>query len=555
MSFKPTHRRPIPNSSTLPSSFTSSYRIHESLMGDLDLPTQITAQLSNWLVCFLVIQFDVDIGPDLKIIRPSIQFVEEDFRTICFSSLPERSGISSAQTTQFHTFRFNSDTHGLQELYGYSMFTQQRDMTATRGYLQESLVIISQHNFPKLFEKCLNGILQHEKFLYCTLEQKIPCLDNAIYNIAAWPNPEPSTLLEIGFMGNVYNVVVPKDDYTPLIGYNKKTPNEISAAEPVGSWNTLIQYFNDINDLYVLYEHAILGKPLIIYSTTPRLCSSLISNLVDLIRPIPYSERIREYVTIHSCPKVLTAGMTGITNPMLIQPDMDAYVFLLTRPQTTRASKWASKLLIRNSPANNDHITYELPDNDDQFRDEIEKLKKSVSLSNKAKLKSRLLTPDNKFINQLQQQISQNASTIDYTIRFHFATLTSKLIAPLNVYLIPSPVDNDSLIFNQLDFVNDLSNDDAWDEPVEPLRTFEEQQHDNINNNNKDNQTKSPTTGVWHTLQRMGSKASLFSQQSLGIKFANNNSVVSKQDFYHSMLKSSNFKAWLNSNGVYSYEP
>ncbi|CAN6642365.1 hypothetical protein TRVA0_019S01002 [Trichomonascus vanleenenianus] len=617
----------------LPSSFTSSYRIHEILMQDLDLPTSVTAQAARWILCFLVIQFDVDIGPDLKIIRPSIKFTEDDFRTICFSSLPERSHQTETpanasyvtccskcinkttptdqviESAEFHTFRFNSYTHGNHEIYGYSLFSQQKSLSISRGYRQESLVILSTHNFPRLFEKCLYRVLKHDNFLDCPIDHKIPCIDNAIYNIASWPNPEPNTTLEVGFLGTIFNVVIPSNEHTPLVGYasnNSHLSNshqsgseealdkkEISSSESAGSWNTLIQYFGDISELYLLYELVLLGRPIIIYSPTPKLCSMLIANLIELIRPVPYAGRIREYITIHSCPEAFESmGITGVTNPLLIRSNMDAYVFLLN----PKAAKKQKKETASSAECECQKVEKTLnepsggllkmkaswsrlirSEEQDEMKAEFDRLRQDIKVTNRQIASSRYLVPDAKFVASLSSMVNSpyQSEDIDYAIKFHFATLTSKLIAPLSMYLVPSaaidnegddtltppttnssPTFNDTaststatttttasgLVFNQLDFVNDLANDDEWNTPIKPsANTIERAGPD------------SPVDGngfsIWHTLQKMSSKASLLSPQNMGIRFSSGG-AVSKQEFYHEVIQSSNFKAWLRTNGA-----
>lgn len=108
----------------------------------------------------------------------------------------------------------------------------------------------------------------------------------------------------------------------------------ISASEPAGTWDFAINYISDFNDLYLLYEYVLLGKPIVIYAQTPHMCSSFISLLIDLIRPIPYGGRVREYVTAESVTNLNSlggsaggtgtvkdfeiGGITGITDPKLL---------------------------------------------------------------------------------------------------------------------------------------------------------------------------------------------------------------------------------------------
>lgn len=364
----------------------------------------------------MVVQFDVEIGPDLKIIQPAVQFTEEDFRAICFSSLPERS--SSKETRcQFHSFRFNSTTFRETELHGYSLFSQQKTPSSSRGYTQESLVIISRLDYPQLFNACLQlmaDIVDHNREFNLSvqdendqiytqvrrkihdkdgfeddssffrkrkhkhspsiqmLDEKLPVIHTAISNISQWPNPDPNSNLELGFLGTIINLSIPLYESMPLLGtvdldtssvnfhsmgstsrgaskfsvstsdlnsfscdprlYTWHDAPVITATEPSSNWDYLINYVSDIADLYILYEYMLLGKPIVVYANSPHLCSTFISLLVDLIRPIPYAGRIREYVTIHSCPSDMDSGIIGVTNPFLVRgiQNEDTLLFVLS---------------------------------------------------------------------------------------------------------------------------------------------------------------------------------------------------------------------------------
>lgn len=486
----------------IPSSFLSSYKIHEYLMeaapNRLPLPQHMIADLSRWIVCVMIVQFDVEVGPDLKVIQPSIQFSEEDFKTICFSALPESTttfpsnSISSSSSknksplsswSQFHTFRFEPSSTSLsqdllnsteksptspgspfvsgfrnsKELYGFSLYSQRPDPSASRGYIQESIVILSRLNYPQLFNACLQLLFdsfeQHFISLSLTkefnntpnnitdtfdfnldknsnnnnnntenacdwpdsknvannnplepavqlvytrenlaaqiLDEKLPIIYTALNNIAQWPDPKPNSTLELGFLGTIINISVPLHDSIPLLGTVEldtssvnfhsmgrnthrlstiETPQQdqddyyipsdapvITTSEPTGSWDYLINYISDFTSLYLLYEYVLLNKPVIIYASSPHLCSTFISLLVDLIKPIPYGGRIREYVTMHSCPPDFdtVGGITGITNPFLINSVRDyekALIFVLSpNAKLQNAQKQAAKTLNSNT--------------------------------------------------------------------------------------------------------------------------------------------------------------------------------------------------------------
>lgn len=379
----------------IPSTFADSYKIHELMMDTPDMmllpeQTQPINPLDRWITCALVVRFDVDIGPDLKIIQPAIQLSEEDYRIICFSALPERSSNRETQG-QFHTFRFESTTFPGVELHGFALFSQQKMPSSARGYIQESLVIISKLNYPQVFNACLqlmvdgtDNTLDHglpspisptSPNSNRSIDNKAPVILAAVNDIALWPSPEPNSTLEVTFLGTIINISIPLHESMPLLGtvdldassvnfhsMGRKSistrplsaspislsfdlvPRDapvITASEPAASWDYLIDYISDVSDLYILYEYMLLAKPIVVYASFPHQCSTFISLLVDLIRPIPYAGRIREYVTMHTCPSQggldAEGGIVGVTNPFLVRDvrDDQTLVFVLSPPSNT----------------------------------------------------------------------------------------------------------------------------------------------------------------------------------------------------------------------------
>lgn len=415
----------------LPNSFLSSYRIHENLVSEhVTLDEKIINSLSRYLWCILVVQFDIDIGPDLKLIRPSISphgevFSEDDFRTICFSALPERSagGQLTGSFSDFHMMSFHPSSSPDLTLHGYMQFVQRRDPTKARGYTQESVVIITEHRYPSLFYDVLNTIVDCSDFAALSLDQKIPVLDSAINNISSWPDLLPDQTMDLPLLGRVLTYVVPQSITTPLV-----EPGFLTS--PIERWSSFIPTCRFSNhrkthcdDLYVIYELLVLNRPLhgiIVYANAPHTVSLFIDSCLDLIRPFPYPlDHAYEYVTIHSDawatvdPKM--GAIYGVTNPLVLRG-------LLQSPECTT---WYTIAL------------------DDATDDLDVKTRSLIKNMNRKVQKGCLLSPDAKFLaslGQMNQGIITNSQgvakqdDIHHYIRFHFATLTSKLIAPLTGY-------------------------------------------------------------------------------------------------------------------------
>lgn len=488
----------------------STYKLHQIRLESLDtsqshvLPSSIIDKLSRWIVCVMVVQQDADLEPELKIMQPSVQFSDEDFRIISCSALSDQKPTPTNSKihpqlqawSQFHSFRFlpaasshipdsrfssaapaspdpasPTNSSASKELYGFSLYTQCPDPTSSRGFIQESIVILSRLNYPQLFNACLQlvydvtqqnsltitnspsdlkgthdsttltsslhsssaQLLQPEleinpssssaraEDLEKLLSAKLPVLQTALKNISQWPNPKPNSTLELGFLGTVINISIPHHESVPLLGtvdldtssanfhsngrnnhrihsmsnvslskshsYKKSysysstdlslakqendqfIPNDapvITASEPSGTWDYIINYISDFTDLYLLYEYVLLGKPIVVYANSPHLCSTFISLLIDLIRPIPYGGRVREYVTAESLGYLTSmgsvkefesGGITGITDPVLLEQvqsvcSSNVLVFALTpNARLVAAQKQAAKLARAIKPA------------------------------------------------------------------------------------------------------------------------------------------------------------------------------------------------------------
>lgn len=526
----------------IPSSFLSSYKIHELLMQDSDhsdtLSPSILKSLDRWIVCVMLVQFDINIGPDLKIIQPPIEFTESDFSKLCFSALPERQLGGVDTRSEYHSFRFQSETFS-EELHGFALFGRRKQDGMVRGYIQESWVIVSRFDFPKLFNNCLrrmadeagNNVLIDEDSSSVRkrkLDEEVPqdllgaCLPviyTGLSNISFWPDPQSSSILELGFLGTVITLTIPKSQSTPLIGimdlntdsikprFSLSTSNltlssslntnnnHITATDPSESWDYMMNFVSDLSDLYIFYEYMILAKPILVYSSSPHLCSSLISLLIDLIRPIFPSNRIREYVTIQTCPSDLDNGITGLTNPFLVHgvQHEDTLVYIMTkepeqkrmflapfsnrsnsgqnrRQSTLRQSQsvasmnnhsWTSRIFatlgfsgdrLQHRKVDKTGISRPIissfaklptsytpppfqvqpPEDSDQLnREEELKLKHSLKSSMKNILRNRLLTPDTKFLASLNDLPGKS---VDFAIRYHFASLTAKFLGPLRKF-------------------------------------------------------------------------------------------------------------------------
>lgn len=432
--------------------------------------------------------------------------LQEKYR--CFSSFPEQSYAEN--TEAFHTFRFKSTTQDLifpsavnnpqlsrtytsRYLYGYVLFQQRYDKTKARNYSQKSLTLLSPYEFPALFETCVRRAAQ-----YCFGPALLPTLQTAAGHIAAWPSPEgivsrfSSSAQSNGKNGR------PKKRHIELAYLGEKIRIQASAADPriplgeysetekflfgkSGSWGTMIDMLEDPADIYTVYEHIMLGYSIGIFAVTPAACSQFVTNAIDLIKPVPYTGLIREYVTMHAdlesmnlLSKNPVPGVTGFTNPFLSQivADCDGAVSLLDLSLTEKRTTGTNRRgRLNNMPTMNISFLPVLPDlmpataatqqmtvdllypvtaTVEWQRKSFKKMLTGMGISKNptsvTSTKPKLLVRDKKFVKGLRSMLVEASGApdresevvrckIDKLVRLHFANLTAKIMAPIKRFL------------------------------------------------------------------------------------------------------------------------
>jgi hypothetical protein len=77
-----------------------------SLVVSPPIPTTSSAHLKkDWIVCFCVVEFDIEVGQKLTSVYPPIAFSEDETTQICFNSFPDCNIDSDGQTIYFFRVR------------------------------------------------------------------------------------------------------------------------------------------------------------------------------------------------------------------------------------------------------------------------------------------------------------------------------------------------------------------------------------------------------------------------------------------------------------------
>ncbi|KAK9479146.1 hypothetical protein V1514DRAFT_329305 [Lipomyces japonicus] len=463
----------------------------------LQLPFR-AKDLNKWLLCFCVLNFNVDIGPEFECVFPRVNFSEHDLKTICFSSFPEQGYPDN--TESFHTFRFkctsditlpipssNSRTSSYaaraeRYLYGYVLFQQHRDRSKIRNYSQQSIAIISPFEFPALFESCVRRIAPY------VFEPSLmfPTLQSTCRNVASWPDPEALLAktsagskrkrIDLPYLGDKIRVILAQDPSLPLTEFTDSNKDVTLFGKP-GSWGELLKSLKDLSQLFTLFEIIILGQSLAVSSSTPSMCSNFIEHLVDLIKPIPYVGLVREYITMHSDIEALNIisqhpvpGVIGFTNPFLSQMvrECGGSVYLLDI--TTKNKPSPPSINVRLMPILPDvmpisatplsmtfDLLYPVTSTIEWQRKSIKNALSTIGLGPHADAENgRLtyLTRDKQFLKKLRGMMDRQVSSseIDKFIRIYFANLTAKILAPIKRFLFVAQVSPRQLSYAEFMF-------------------------------------------------------------------------------------------------------
>ncbi|KAI0087267.1 DUF1630-domain-containing protein [Irpex rosettiformis] len=297
-------------------------------------PSKVT-RLRRWIISLVVVDFDIDYGPKVTGIYPPLQFSAQEESNIAFSSFPDSPQAESG--SYIHSFRIRCPASVAQAamdeitpgaevdgfIYGFAHFTQRRDPKSKRGYQQRSLVILSQHAYPSLFYSMSSYL--GEEFL----SHGGPMLEVACHNVANWPDPHPSTTLELGFLGYVFTTDLPEASGAQLANALNKVqakpdPYMHIIATLAPQQPPIIDALQScLAHLWSIWECLILCEPILVFGTSAAMASQVVWWLRGLLHPIPLAGDFRPFFTIHdsdhstlvNCRAPQAGLLLGVTNP------------------------------------------------------------------------------------------------------------------------------------------------------------------------------------------------------------------------------------------------
>lgn len=316
--------------------------------------------LQRWILSLALVNFDLELGPDVEFMYPPLGISKEEKDNIAFSSFPDTTVFSDgslvfswrvrevpleesrakppqipdvAQPTRHASMRQKTrrssamltrhaslrsagraarsflqraeppepdaspgSSRSTSYIYGYTFFRQRRDATLRRGYFQKSLVILTHLPYVALFTE-LVGQLGANFF-----EHGLPVLESFVQEVIAWPDPRAGATLALPFLGQVLNVALPHGHEAQNGDWAQTSrrglqPQPLLASVPQTS--LMVVFRSLIPSLWLIWECMLLAEPILVVARDPRTVSEAVWHMVDLVRPVQYAGDFRPYFHIH----------------------------------------------------------------------------------------------------------------------------------------------------------------------------------------------------------------------------------------------------------------
>ncbi|KAH8921567.1 DUF1630-domain-containing protein [Atractiella rhizophila] len=291
-----------------------------------EVESRVKEGWERWAKCWAVVNFDVDKGPDVDNLYPYTSFSKGELSNIAFSSFPDSVGseLEKGLIFSWRIPREDQTEDGESYWYGYCYFYQERDSSEMRGFIQRSIVLVSQHSFPSLFSYCVS-------LLGPLLQTHGPAmLEAATSSISRWPAPIPGMNEEVAFLSSVITISIPSESQPSLHlpSASVSTSSKLLIATlPFSPFTPLFTRTLHLtfSRLLLLWELVLLNEPILVYANNPRTCGNVVMHLRSLVRPLEAAGDWRPYLHLHATdfssvctPQPRTGVIVGITNPLIL---------------------------------------------------------------------------------------------------------------------------------------------------------------------------------------------------------------------------------------------
>eukprot|EP00048_Salpingoeca_helianthica_P001165 m.47219 g.47219 ORF g.47219 m.47219 type:complete len:732 (+) comp11243_c0_seq1:98-2293(+) len=338
--------------------------------GDISsVPLLEIRRLSPWLTCVCVFVFDLERGQALETVYPPSCLPQATLDLIKFLAFPD-SNTGSMDEQEF-SLRVPTAINKNCFHYGAVHFRQWADPSVRRGYVQKSVVVITDHAFVDTY----SWLARQMATAY--FDQGVVGIAAACHDICCWPPPRPGAHLTLNVGGSTLEVEIPFARDTRLMRCpslnslistspstslqspphhhpHTRAPSTHTEAHPLTSSSTSTSLSLSshaslsgprvdtvprgpasspttilrpvLNQAQLLWELILFGEPVVVSAPTPSSCSAAVLALTSLIHPLHYHGDFRPYFTIYdleyplysSRATVLPATIVGVTNPCFV---------------------------------------------------------------------------------------------------------------------------------------------------------------------------------------------------------------------------------------------
>ncbi|KAJ6249108.1 hypothetical protein M0813_01707 [Anaeramoeba flamelloides] len=282
-------------------------------------------KIKHWIQSFIVVSFDNTEGQIIDLVYPpEKEYTKRCLKNISFYSLPDTGSTTVQSPTVSHNFTFLLQSK-TKSLNGVVHFVKLKSKTAKRGYVQRSLVLISEHNFHQLFLKVVSLIGQ----VSLIEEDPTPMLKRAFEEIEKnWPKEiNPQEVVGLKIFGRTLNSyfpsklklsiakpLPPRDVVTNLYSNS----NYICCDGFYGVDINLYSFFrNRIKELPLLWQLMIGQENLLITSDQASLSSTMVLLLPSLIYPLIFKGTLYPYFTVQN------SGLSKLAKKTFSKPKQD----------------------------------------------------------------------------------------------------------------------------------------------------------------------------------------------------------------------------------------
>ena len=310
---------------------------------------------SCWIKAVVIVYFDLEFGQKVEhIYPPEVELSKEEESNLVFLSFPDSHSNSTGDT--IFSFRFPrvssqgavSNSIESVHLNGFVFNRVQRDQSIRRGYLQKSIVILSERSDILLWPLLRHTVAIIGPEYFACRETTVPFIESVYHELSLWPAPNPGTIQEFPVLGNVVRYYVVCDEFLGL-GYEGSVSNLFysqallnDTLSPVDELTVYENLYLMLPDLWALWELLLLGESLLVVGQTPEQTSTAILCLLSLLTPLRYGGEWRPYFTIHDSDfkrlsNTHTMGncIVGITNPFFLREWKDWPHKLILAPDSS----------------------------------------------------------------------------------------------------------------------------------------------------------------------------------------------------------------------------